>query len=186
MNTMTEHELISTGEATAILPVSDGAVRPVTVIGTEAIRATFDQSCLRQAVNSRLAPGVEHVVLNPDAHVGYGAPVGCVMASPTHIYPGPVGVDIKCSMSLLQLDLEEDPDIIMASRDQLRQVFINMFSNAMYAMPEGGDLMITTKQKGHMLHIEIEDTGTGIKQEHLKKVFDSFFTVIALRWRNQS
>ncbi|MBC7772546.1 MAG: RtcB family protein, partial [Pyrinomonadaceae bacterium] len=38
----------------------------------------------------------------------YGAPVGCVLVSPTHIYPGPVGVDIKCSMSLLQLDAAED------------------------------------------------------------------------------
>ena len=45
------------------------------------------------------------MVLNPDAHAGYGAPIGCVLVSPTHIYPGPVGVDIKCSMSLLQLDL---------------------------------------------------------------------------------
>ena len=41
----------------------------------------------------------------PDAHAGYGAPVGCVLVSPTHVYPGPVGVDIKCSMSLLALDL---------------------------------------------------------------------------------
>lgn len=54
------------------------------------------------------SPGVEEVVLNPDAHIGYGAPIGCVMASASHIYPGPVGVDIKCSMSLLQLDLPAD------------------------------------------------------------------------------
>ncbi len=59
-------------------------------------------------MNSRTAPGVERLVLNPDAHCGYGAPIGCVMASPSHIYPGPVGVDIKCSMSLLQLDLPAD------------------------------------------------------------------------------
>ena len=98
------HELIPTGEATAILPTG-GKTKPITVIGTEAIRGTFDDTCLQQAVNSRLAPGVTDLVLNPDAHLGYGAPVGCVMASPTHIYPGPVGVDIKCSMSLLQLDL---------------------------------------------------------------------------------
>lgn len=100
------HELIATGEATAILPV--GKKTPVTVIGTEAIRSTFDELCLQQAVNSRNAPGVTHMVLNPDGHCGYGAPIGCVLASPTHIYPGPVGVDIKCSMSLLQLDLPED------------------------------------------------------------------------------
>lgn len=96
-------QMISTGEATAILPTEE--TKPITVIGTEAIREGFDDICLRQAVNSRLAPGVSELVLNPDAHAGYGAPVGCVMVSPTHIYPGPIGVDIKCSMSLLQLDL---------------------------------------------------------------------------------
>ncbi len=100
--------LVPTGEATAILPLPDSKGTPITVIGTEAIRDTFGASCLQQAINSRTAPGVEALVLNPDAHVGYGAPVGCVMASPTHIYPGPVGVDIKCSMSLLQLDLTAD------------------------------------------------------------------------------
>ena len=76
----------------------------------------------------------------------------------------------------VKFDLVEDPVLIMASRDQLRQVFINMFSNAMYAMPDGGELKITTKINNKMLYIIIEDTGTGIKPEHLKKVFDSFFT----------
>ncbi len=97
----------ATGEATGLLPARDNQGKPITVIGTEAIRAGFDSTCLKQAQNSRSAPGVTELVLNPDAHAGYGAPVGCVMASPTHIYPGPVGVDIKCSMSLLQLDLED-------------------------------------------------------------------------------
>jgi tRNA-splicing ligase RtcB len=100
--------LVETGEATAILPVQDGRFTPITVIGTPAIRATFDEGCLKQALNARTSPGVTDVVLNPDAHLGYGAPIGCVMASPTHIYPGPVGVDIKCSMSLLQLNIPQD------------------------------------------------------------------------------
>jgi tRNA-splicing ligase RtcB len=99
---------IATGEATAIMPVPDSRVSPITVIGTDPIRSGFDEHCIRQAINSRLSPGVTDIVLNPDAHAGYGAPVGCVLVSPTHIYPGPVGVDIKCSMSLLQLDLPED------------------------------------------------------------------------------
>src|SRR5689334_8307514 len=100
--------ILPTGEATAILPVHGGRFKPITVIGTEAVRSTFDQLCLEQAINSRTAPGVAELVLNPDAHCGYGAPVGCVLTSPTHIYPGPVGVDIKCSMSFLQLDLPAD------------------------------------------------------------------------------
>ncbi|MCL2119490.1 MAG: RtcB family protein [Planctomycetaceae bacterium] len=85
-----------------------GKTEPIRVIGTEAIRETFDEKTLQQAINARLSPGVKQVVLNPDAHVGFGAPIGCVMVSPTHIYPGPVGVDIKCSMSLLQFDLDAD------------------------------------------------------------------------------
>ncbi len=100
-----KNRLIPTGEATAILPVAGGKLKPVTVIGTEAIRQTFDDHTLQQALNSRMAPGVTDLVLNPDAHCGYGAPIGCVLVSPSHIYPVPVGVDIKCSMSLLQLDL---------------------------------------------------------------------------------
>jgi len=99
-------QIVPSGEAVGILPVAHG--KPITVIGTEAIRAGFDERCLQQAINSRLAPGVTDLVLNPDAHLGYGAPVGCVMVSPTHVYPGPVGVDIKCSMSLLQMDIPAD------------------------------------------------------------------------------
>lgn len=101
-------EMITTGVATAILPARDNQGKPITVIGTESIRNSFDQLCITQALNARSAPGVTDLVLNPDAHAGYGAPVGCVLVSPTHVYPGPVGVDIKCSMSLLQLDVEAD------------------------------------------------------------------------------
>ncbi|MFV0416312.1 MAG: RtcB family protein [Chthoniobacterales bacterium] len=98
-------QIQKTEEAVGILKTSDEKKRPITVIGTDAICEGFDEICLQQAINSQMAPGVNRVVLNPDAHVGYGAPIGCVMSSPTHIYPGPVGVDIKCSMSLLQMDL---------------------------------------------------------------------------------
>src|SRR3954447_3427766 len=98
----------ATGEATGFIPAPGDKGKPITVIATEAIRQGFDTGCIQQALNSRGAPGVSDLILNPDAHCGYGAPVGCVLVSPTHVYPGPVGVDIKCSMSLLQLDLPVD------------------------------------------------------------------------------
>ncbi|QOV87566.1 RtcB family protein [Humisphaera borealis] len=97
--------ITATGDAVGFLPARNSYGKPITVIGTEAIRNGFDAICLQQALNSRGAPGVTDLVLNPDAHAGYGAPVGSVLVSPTHIYPGPVGVDMKCSMSLLQFDL---------------------------------------------------------------------------------
>ncbi|MCZ7644640.1 MAG: RtcB family protein [Planctomycetota bacterium] len=98
----------ATGEATGFLPAPGDKGKPITVIGTQKIREGFDAMCLRQALNSRSGPGVTDLIVNPDAHAGYGAPVGCVLVSPTHVYPGPVGVDIKCSMSLLQLDVPAD------------------------------------------------------------------------------
>src|SRR5436309_3221442 len=97
-----------TGDATGFIAAPGDKGKPITVIGSNSIRAGFDATCLQQALNARSAPGVTDLVLNPDPHVGYGAPVGCVLTSPTHIYPGPVGVDIKCSMSFLQLDLPAD------------------------------------------------------------------------------
>ena len=105
---ITPHAINITGEATGFLPAPGSRGKPITVIGTEAIRQGFDAKCIEQALNSRGAPGVTDLVLNPDAHAGYGTPVGCVLVSPTHVYPGPVGVDIKCSMSLLALDLAAD------------------------------------------------------------------------------
>jgi len=101
-------QIHATGEATGFIPAPGNDGKPITVIGTNSIRAGFDATCLQQALNARSAPGVTDLVLNPDAHAGYGAPVGCVLTSPTHVYPGPVGVDIKCSMSFLQMDLPAD------------------------------------------------------------------------------
>jgi tRNA-splicing ligase RtcB len=104
MNSSNQTQIHPTGEATGFIPAPGDKGRPITVIGTNSIRAGFDATCLQQALNARSAPGVTDLVLNPDAHAGYGAPVGCVLTSPTHVYPGPVGVDIKCSMSFLQMD----------------------------------------------------------------------------------
>jgi PAS domain S-box-containing protein len=65
---------------------------------------------------------------------------------------------------------------INASKDQLRQVFLNLVANARDAMPEGGTLTVTTAADNENVRIEVADTGTGIEEEHLKKIFDSFFT----------
>lgn len=118
MNDQAIASFIPTGEATAWLPVP-GDLPPIKVIGTPTIRGGLDAMCIKQAINTRLSPGVTEVVLNPDAHGGYGAPIGCVMVSPSHIYPGPVGVDIKCSMSLLQLDAPADAVIDKPTRRAL-------------------------------------------------------------------
>ena len=59
---------------------------------------------------------------------------------------------------------------------QLNQVFLNLISNAIDAIEEKGEIVITTKNKGDSLLISITDDGKGIKEEILNKIFDPFFT----------
>ena len=76
---------------------------------------------------------------------------------------------------------EEGLPEIEVDADQLQQVFFNMFINAGQAMPNGGFLTITTKfvEKEKAVEIVIEDTGAGISQENLDKIFDPFFSTKA-------
>ena len=65
---------------------------------------------------------------------------------------------------------------VHASKNQLRQVFLNLLSNARDAMPDGGTLTVRTKAEGENVHIQVSDTGVGIRKENIDKIFDSFFT----------
>lgn len=73
-------------------------------------------------------------------------------------------------------DLAENLPKVFADGDQLQQVFLNLLLNARDAMPEGGNLNISTSNGENELQIEISDNGTGIDEANRKKIFDPFFT----------
>ncbi len=92
------------------------------------------------------------------------------------------GQDIKAT-----LDCEQNLPEILADRDQIQQVFFNIILNAIQAMDQGGSLTIRVSQtivrekrvdpvKDQYLKIEVADTGSGIPQDKLSKVFDPFFS----------
>jgi signal transduction histidine kinase len=72
------------------------------------------------------------------------------------------------------------PDVpfIHADRQQLRQLFLNLFTNAGDAMPQGGSLTVRVMARPEVkqVYIEIADTGVGIPPEILPKVMEAFFT----------
>ncbi len=76
----------------------------------------------------------------------------------------------------ISTSLEEGLGKVYASKNQLRQVFLNMISNARDAMPDGGTLTIKTMSGRDKILIDIIDTGIGIREEHIDKIFDAFFT----------
>jgi signal transduction histidine kinase len=68
------------------------------------------------------------------------------------------------------------PEIVLeADREQLERVFINLFANAVDAMPAGGTLTLGGEEDGEVT-IRVADTGTGIPAEQLEKVFEPFFS----------
>jgi signal transduction histidine kinase len=78
----------------------------------------------------------------------------------------------------VQRDFAAHLPLIHADRQQLRQLFLNLFSNASDAMPSGGDLTIRIAPASEqpLVEITIADTGIGIAADSLKKVTDPFFT----------
>src|SRR4030042_1168738 len=80
----------------------------------------------------------------------------------------------------IQVIREFAPEVpgILADRQQLRQLFLNLFTNASDAMPTGGTLTIrvAAQPEGKKIFIEIADTGIGIPPEILPKVMEPFYT----------
>jgi PAS domain S-box-containing protein len=81
----------------------------------------------------------------------------------------------KTAQIELVLDLIEDLPVISGNPGKLQQVFLNLLLNAKEAMPEGGQLRVSTLVNGHV-EARVTDSGAGIAPEHLKRIYDPFFT----------
>ncbi|MGC9056673.1 MAG: sensor histidine kinase [Candidatus Saccharicenans sp.] len=75
-------------------------------------------------------------------------------------------------------DFEPNLPEVKVDADEFRSVINNLAVNAADAMPNGGQLTITTRfdQANNQVIIRVADTGVGISQENLKKIFEPFFT----------
>jgi len=74
------------------------------------------------------------------------------------------------------LDSDSLDSTFTADPDQMEQVFINLFTNAIEAMPAGGDLTVKVRTSGEAVSMTVSDNGKGMPKESLDKVFEPFFT----------
>ena len=66
--------------------------------------------------------------------------------------------------------------IVRSDLELLKQVFMNIILNAVQAMPDGGNLEITTGATGEYVTVSVIDDGEGIDPENIEKIFDPFFS----------
>ena len=76
----------------------------------------IEESAMEQCINlSKLPFAFRHVAIMPDAHTGYGMPIGGVLATEGVIIPNAVGVDIGCGMCAVRTSLKELPEGVIKS-----------------------------------------------------------------------
>lgn len=72
--------------------------------------------------------------------------------------------------------LTDDGSVIHVDKEQIDRVFSNVLINALESMTDGGRMTISTVIKGNFFVVKVEDTGGGIPEEDIIRIFDPFFS----------
>ena len=84
--------------------------------------------------------------------------------------------EIKDKQININWEIDKEKNIVWSDPYQLRQVFMNLLSNAVHAVSENGSITLSTSETNKDIILEIKDNGIGIPKENLGKIFDPFFT----------
>ncbi|HVP36358.1 MAG TPA: ATP-binding protein [Terriglobales bacterium] len=72
--------------------------------------------------------------------------------------------------------IASDLPMVEAFPDELRQVFLNLLMNSRDSMPKGGKIEVSARLENDKLEIEFKDTGSGIEEKDLHRIFEPFYT----------
>lgn len=88
--------------------------------------------------------------------------------------------EAACKNISIHKELDRGLPPILVNEEQVKQVFLNLFQNAIHATGNNGKLDVISRRKRHnkrdFLQIEVRDTGKGIDKEGLQNIFNPFFT----------
>jgi signal transduction histidine kinase len=91
-------------------------------------------------------------------------------------------IDVRFQSRGTRIVKHLDPNLknIQADEVQMSQVLVNLITNAIQAMPEGGEVTIVTKNKDKHVSMIVKDTGIGMTKQVKDKIFEPFFTTKAV------
>ncbi|MFP3390443.1 ATP-binding protein [Brevibacillus sp. SIMBA_040] len=84
---------------------------------------------------------------------------------------------IQSPAHTFQLDLQTEQTTILGDRDKLRQVLVNLISNAVKYSPKGGRIRVICREEDKQLLVDIQDEGLGIPAEAIPHLFTKFYRV---------
>lgn len=84
--------------------------------------------------------------------------------------------ELKAAKIRVIEEFDKRMPLFLIDPERIHQVFVNIIKNAIHAMPKGGTLRIQTEAKGKLCLIHFQDTGVGIPEESLSKIFDAYYT----------
>ena len=84
----------------------------------------------------------------------------------------------------LQLDIESSLPTIEVDPGRMTQVLTNVLDNALRHTPEGGKITLACRQLGDQVELSIQDSGPGLKQKDLERIFDRFYRTDVSRQRD--
>jgi signal transduction histidine kinase len=76
----------------------------------------------------------------------------------------------------IRMNLDESVVPVLANRDQVKQVFLNLLLNSRDALPQGGEIFLQTENNDEGVTVCVRDNGVGISLEKQDKIFDAFYT----------
>ncbi len=83
------------------------------------------------------------------------------------------------------VQLETDSGSVNSDPEALRQIFTNLFDNALRHTPRGGRIRVAAQRVGNDTVVRVSDTGTGIPADHLPRIFERFYRVDPGRSRQE-
>ncbi len=84
--------------------------------------------------------------------------------------------ELKAAKIRVIEEVDKNMPVFLLDPERIHQVFLNIIKNAVHAMPKGGTLRIQTETKDKLCIIHFQDSGIGISEDKIDKIFDAYYT----------